>query len=173
MGTSASIRKALSRLAEQGMIVRLGQGIYALYKEDQVLGKMLPSTAEIAMAIAKKERIKIMPTGLQALNQIGLSSQVPMKPVYLTNGNRRSIRIGKSTLVFRSTTSKKLAMHGSITQLLFLALEELDLDKLTRFEMDRIIALLQQEDPQKLKHDLKLAPARINDFVVRHFLRKP
>ncbi len=64
-------------------------------------------------------------------------------------------------------------MHGSITQLLFLALEELDLDKLTRVEMDRIIALLQQEDPQKLKHDLKLAPARINDFVVRHFLRKP
>jgi hypothetical protein len=85
----------------------------------------------------------------------------------------KGIRIGKSTLVFRSTTSKKLAMHGSITQLLFLALEELDLDKLTRVEMDRIIALLQQEDPQKLKHDLKLAPARINDFVVRHFLRKP
>ena len=172
LGTSTAIRKALSRLVEQKVLVRMGQGIYATLIHDKVFGDVLPSMEEIAVTLAKKDHVKIMPTGQYALNKIGLSTQVPMKIVYLTNGTKKNISIGKSSIVFQPTTTKKLAMIGTITSLLFLGLEELDLDNLSESDINKIINLLKKEDEKKLKHDLKLAPARISDFVIKNFLNQ-
>jgi hypothetical protein len=172
LGTSTAIRKALSRLVEQKMIVRMGQGIYTKPVQDKVLVEVLPSIEEIAATLAKKEHVKIMPTGQYALNKIGLSTQVPMKMIFLTNGNKKNINIGKSSIIFLPTTAKKLAMMGPITSLLFLGLEELDLDKLSNIEINKIISLLEKEDAKKLRHDLKLAPSSVSDFVMKHFLNQ-
>lgn len=171
-GTSTAIRKTLSRLVEQKVLVRMGQGIYVVPIQDKIFGEVLPSIEEIAASLAKKERVKIMPTGQYALNKIGLSTQVPMKMVFLTNGTKKSISIGKSSIVFQPTTAKKMAMTGTISSLLFLGLAELDLDQLSELEIEKIINLLEKEDAKKLKHDLKLAPSRISDFVIKYFLRQ-
>lgn len=172
LGTSAAIRKALSRLVEQKILIRMGQGIYVTAVHDKVFGEVLPSIEEIATSIAKKEHVKIMPTGQHALNKIGLSTQVPMKMVFLTNGTKKNINIGKSSIIFQPTTSKKLAMLGSISSLLFLGLEELDLKQLSKSEIEKIISLLKKEDTKKLKHDLKLAPTKISDFVIKNFVKQ-
>lgn len=172
LGTSTAIRKTLSRLVEQKVLIRMGQGIYVTAVQDKVFGLVLPSMEEIAASLAKKEHVKIMPTGQHALNKIGLSTQVPMKMVFLTNGTKKNISIGKSSIVFQPTTSKKLAMVGSISSLLFLGLEELDLNQLSESEIKKIISLLKKEDAKKLKHDLKLAPAKISDFVIKNFLKQ-
>lgn len=172
LGTSTAIRKALSRLVEKKALVRMGQGIYVIPIHDKVFGEVLPSTEEIAATIAKKEHVKIMPTGQYALNKIGLSTQVPMKLIFLTNGTKKNISLGKNSIVFQPTTSKKLAMTGSITSLLFLGLEELDLNKISETDLNKIIRLLKMEDAKKLKHDLKLAPARVSDFVIKNFLKQ-
>lgn len=172
LGTSTAIRKALSRLVEQKILIRMGQGIYVTAVHDNVFGKVLPSMEEIAAALAKKEHVKIMPTGQFALNKIGLSTQVPMKMVFLTNGTKKNINIGSSSIVFQPTTTKKLAMVGSITSLLFLGLEELDLNQLSESEIEKIISLLKKEDAKKLKHDLKLAPSKISDFVIKNFVKQ-
>jgi hypothetical protein len=170
IGTSVAIRKSLSRLAEQGLIERMGQGIYVIPKQDKVFGKMLPSMEDLAETLAKKGHVKIMPSGQYALNRVGLSTQVPMRMVYLTNGNQKRIQIGKSEIVFKSTTTKKMAMTGKISSLLFLGLEELDLEKISASDIKKIALLLKKEDPQKLKHDLRLAPVRVSDFIVKQIL---
>ena len=172
LGTSTAIRKTLSRLAGQKVLVRMGQGIYVLPIHDKVFGEVLPSMEEIAASLARKEHVKIMPTGQYALNKIGLSTQVPMKMVFLTNGTKKSITIGKNSIVFQPTTSKKLAMKGTISSMLFLGLEELDLNQLNESVVEKIISLLKMEDVKILKHDLKLAPARISDFVIKNFLQQ-
>ncbi len=172
LGTSTAIRKSLSRLVEQKKLVRIGQGIYVTVIHDKVFGDVLPSIEEVAASLAKKEHVKIMPTGQYALNKIGLSTQVPTKMVFLTNGTKKNISVGKKSIVFQPTTTKKLAMIGSITSLLFLGLEELDLNQISKTEYDKIINLLKNEDPIKLKHDLKLAPARVSDFVIKNFLNQ-
>ena len=172
LGTSTAIRKTLSRLVEQKVLVRMGQGIYVVPIHDKVFGEVLPSVEEIAAAIAKKERVKIMPTGQYALNKMGLSTQVPMKIIFLTNGTKKNITIGKSSIVFQPTTTKKLAMVGTISSLLFLGLEGLDLIQLTNSEIEKIIRLLKKEDAKKLKHDMKLTPSRISDFVIKNFLKQ-
>ena len=172
LGTSTAIRKTLSRLVDHKVLVRMGQGVYVIPIHDNLFGEVLPSMEEIAASLAEKEHVKIMPTGQYALNKIGLSNQVPMKMVFLTNGTKKNITIGKSSIVFQPTTTKKLAMVGSISSLLFLGLEELDLNRLTESELEKIIALLKKEDQNNLKHDLKLAPARISDFVIKNFLKQ-
>ena len=172
LGTSTAIRKTLSRLVDQKVLVRMGQGVYVIPIHDKLFGEVLPSMEEIAASLAEKEHVKIMPTGQYALNKIGLSNQVPMKMVFLTNGTKKNITIGKSSILFQPTTTKKLAMVGSISSLLFWGLEELDLNRLTESEIEKIINLLKKEDLNNLKHDLKLAPARISDFVIKNFLKQ-
>ena len=170
LGSSTAIRKALSRLVEQGHVERMGQGIYVIPTNDKVFGKVLPSMEQLAEALAKKDHVKIKPSGQYALNKVGLSTQVPMRLVFLTSGNSKRIQIGKNALIFKSSTAKKLSMKGDITSLLFLGLEELNLQKLSQTQMDRIIELIKQEKPENLKYNLRLAPSKVSDFVVKNLL---
>jgi hypothetical protein len=170
LGSSTAIRKALSRLVEQGHVERMGQGIYVIPKNDKVFGKVLPSMEQLAEALAKKDHVKIKPSGQYALNKVGLSTQVPMRLVFLTSGNSKRIQIGKNALIFKSSTAKKLSMKGDITSLLFLGLEELNLQKLSQSQMDRILELIKQEKPENLKYNLRLAPSKVSDFVVKNLL---
>ncbi len=171
LGTSTAIRKALSRLVESGQAERMGQGIYVIPKNDKIFGKVLPSMEQIAEVLAKKEHVKIKPSGQYALNKVGLSTQVPMRLVFLTTGNSKRIQIGKNAIIFKSTTAKKLSMKGDISSLLFLGLEELDLQKISPMQMDKIKELLKQESPENLKYNLRLAPSKVSDFVVKNLLK--
>lgn len=165
MGSEDAVRQSLSRLSKEGVIERVAHGIYYLPQYDGELGKLSPSMEKIAEAIAGKEHIRIIPTGLHALNQLGLSTQVPMNIVYLTDGPRRTIKVGKGKLVFKSTTPKKFAFEGSISGAILLALEELNLNEITSDMRNRILSLLQKERPEPLKHDLKLAPVKIHNYL--------
>jgi hypothetical protein len=118
IGTTTAIRKSLSRFVELGIIERMGKGIYVIPKQHKIFGKILPSLEEVAAILAEKEHVRIMPSGQYALNRIGLSNQVPMKLIFLTNGTFKKIQFGKSELIFKPTTNKKLAMKGEITSLL-------------------------------------------------------
>jgi len=55
---------------------------------------------------------------------------------------------------------------------LFLGLEELDLQKLSPTQMGRIRELLKQESSENLKYNLRLAPTKVSDFVVKNLLNQ-
>lgn len=170
IGTSTAIRKALSRLVETGRVERMGQGIYVIPKYDKVFGKVLPSIEQIADILAKKDHVKIKPSGQNALNKVGLSTQVPMRLVFLTTGHSKKIQIGKSAIIFKSTTAKKISMKGEITSLLFLGLEELDLKTISPAQLDHIQMLIKKDSPENLKYNLRLAPAKVSDFIIKNIL---
>ena len=171
-GTEAAIKKALSRLAADGTIKRLGHGLYVLPKKDPLFGPVLPSVEEIAIALAKKEKIKIKPAGAFALHKLGLTLQVPTKLVYLTDGNARIIKVGKNTIRFKSTTPKKMAIRGELSGLIILALEELGTDQIDEATALKLGNLIQKENPIFLKHDLKLASAAVYDFLLKLNINK-
>lgn len=170
LGTSTAIRKALSRLVETGRVERMGQGIYVIPKYDKVFGKVLPSIEQIANILAKKDHVKIKPSGQYALNKVGLSTQVPMRLVFLTTGHSKKIQIGKSAIIFKSTTAKKLSMKGEITSLLFLGLEELDLKNISSTQLEHIQMLIKKDTSENLKYNLRLAPAKVSDFIIKNIL---
>ena len=141
LGSSEAVRISLFRLEKEGVIYRVAQGIYVLPKESSFLGKLIPSAEEVAEAIAKRDRIRTLPTGSYALNALGLSTQVPMNIVLLTDGSPREIKVGKRTIKFKKTTPKNLMTKGKISRLAIQALKEIGNGKVTDAEWDIVLEL--------------------------------
>jgi len=137
----------------------VAQGIYVIPKESSLVGKVIPGAEEVAAAIAKRDRARIVPTGVHALNILGLSTQVPMRVVYLTDGAARKVRVGKQTINFKRTTPKNLAAQGHISSLVIQALKTIGKSKVEESELKKIIAQLKKEKREYILHDSKLAPA--------------
>ena len=161
ISNAENIKKVLLRLEQKEVLVRLARGIYLFPKQDKEFGTLYPSVEEIAKAIAKRDKARIVPTGIHALNKLGLSTQVPMKVVYLTDGAPRSIQIGKRSIKFKKTTPKNLMAKGEISSLVIQALREIGQDNVTKEQLARIHELLQKEEPSNVKYDANLAPAWI------------
>jgi hypothetical protein len=166
-GNSESVKKALLRLNEKETIVRLAHGIYLYPKVDKELGILFPSTEDIAIAIARRDKVRIIPTGVQALNKLGLSTQVPMKVVYLTDGGTRNIKVGKRTISFRNTSPKNLFMKGEISSLVIQALKTIGNSKLDDSTLLKIQDILKQEKKENIVNDAKLAPEWINKILIQ------
>lgn len=165
LGSSEAVRISLFRLQKEGLIRRVAQGIYVRPKISKLIGLLLPSAEEVAEAIAKRDRIRTLPTGSYALNALGLSTQVPMNIVLLTDGSPREIRVGKRKIKFKKTTPKNLLAKGKKSRLVMQALKEIGNGKVTDQEEKKIIDLLRKEDEQDLKHDIALAPVWIQKIM--------
>ncbi len=165
LASTAAIRKALQRLTENNEVVRIAQGIYTIPEIDLEIGPVNPGIEAIAMAIAKRDKATIVPTGVYALNRLGLSTQVPLNIVYLTDGAARKVKIGKQSIKFKKTTPKNLLAKGPISSLVIQALRAIGKDKVSKPELDKIYLLLKKEKPQHLQHDMKLAPVWIADIL--------
>jgi ribosomal protein S19E (S16A) len=165
LGTSEAVRLALHRLEKDTTITRVAQGIYVRPKKNKYIGNLIPSAEEVAEAIAKRDRIRTLPTGSYALNALGLSTQIPMKIVLLTDGSPREIKVGNRTIKFKKTTPKNLSAKGEISRLVIQALKEIGINNQTAIEEERIIELLKKENPKHLMHDIKLAPVWIQKII--------
>jgi len=165
IGNVEAVKKSLLRLRNKKFLVRLAHGIYLYPKQDKLLGVLYPSIEDIANAIAKRDKARIIPTGIKALNQLGLSNQIPMNIVFLTDGTARTIVVGKRTLKFKRTTPKNLAVKGEITSLVIQALKEIGKDNITEKQLNRIKNYLKREKKKNIEHDIKLAPAWIAEIM--------
>lgn len=165
-GTAKSAGKTLERLARKGEIMRIARGIYTRPEKSKTLGITLtPSAETIVKAIARRDRARIVPTGSHALHMLGLSTQVPMNAVYLTDGAARKIVIGKRIIVFKKTAPKNLSAIGEISGLVIQGLKAIGKDALTEEEHAKIIELLKKEKTERLLHDIRLAPEWIRTIM--------
>jgi hypothetical protein len=164
-GSSEAVRLALHRLEKKKIIKRIAQGIYTRPITSKYVGEVLPTAETVAKAIAKRDRIRIVPTGAYALNALGLSTQMPMKLVFLTDGVQREVKIGKQMIKFKRTTPKNLLAKGAISSLVLQALRSIGITKVSSVEEKKIIELLKKEKAIHLKHDIQLAPVWIKKIM--------
>lgn len=165
IGSSEAVRLGLFRLNKAGVIRRIAKGIYVRPKKSELIGELLPSIEEIADAIAKRDKMRMIPSGSYALNALGLSTQVAMNLVILTDGSPRSIRIGNRIIKFKKASPKAFLAKGKISRLVIQALKEIGKGKLTKEDEDKILDLLRKEDSEDLKHDISLAPVWIQKIM--------
>lgn len=165
IGNSDAVRKALERLVKAGELVRVASGIYVRPEIDPVIGSVTPGIDAIAKAIAKRDKARIVPTGVYALNRLGLSTQVPLNIVYLTDGVARKIKIDKQTITFKKTSPKNVAAIGEISRLAIQALRTIGKNKVTPEEIDKIRLVLKNEKTIHLQHDIRLAPEWIRIII--------
>jgi hypothetical protein len=168
-GTNLAVRHTLSRLCQNGMLIRLGTGIYLYPKIDKELGLgiLYPSIDTIAKSIAKKDKATIAPTGIYALNRLGLSTQVPANAIYLTDGTSRKINIKGRDILFIRTAPKNLAFKSKIAMLLTFALKELGKDNVQQEHLDRLKYVLSQVPKEEILQDAKLIPDWIKSLIIK------
>lgn len=157
-------KKSLLRLTNEGFLERLARGIYLYPERDELLGVLYPDIETIAEQIAFRDNARIIPTGIQALNLLGLSTQVPLNAVFLTDGSPRTIAIGKRKIKFKKASPKNLAAKGRLSGLAIQALKAIGKDRVTKEEIAKIKDQLKKEDPENIYHDMKLAPSWIADI---------
>jgi len=164
-GSAEAVKKALQRLTNSGELDRVATGIYVRPVFDDVIGKVSTSIEDIAKAIAKRDKARIVPSGAYALNRLGLSTQVPMNVIFLTDGSARKIKIGKRSILFKKTSPKNVAAVGEISGLAIQALKTIGKEKVLDREMEHIQELLKKEKPTRLEHDIRLAPVWIREIM--------
>ena len=116
LGESKSVLKALERLAAKGVLIRVARGIYCYPKEDNILGLgvVYPSYDEITQSIAKRDKARIAPAEAYAMNVLGLTTQVPMNLVFLTDGSPRSIALFNGhKITFKHIVPQKTVFSAS------------------------------------------------------------
>lgn len=172
LGTPDAIKKSLQRLTNSGLLVRLANGIYWFPKKGkelygvQISGK--PTLDEIAKAIAKRDKARIVPTGLHALNLLNLSTQVPANVVYLTDGTARKINIGEGKgILFKHTSEvKRLAYKSEYLMLIVSALREIGENNITDEQLAIIKNHFANITKQEFDKDIKLIPVWIRKILL-------
>jgi hypothetical protein len=167
-GSNVAVRQTLSRLCKKDFLIRLSAGIYLYPQHDKLIGIVYPSIETIAKTIAKREKTRLIPTGVYALNALGLSTQVPAKVVFLTDGTARVVKVGKrATVKFKRTVAKNLSYKGKISLLVVSALKEIGKDRVTDEQLLKIKEALQYEKRENIIHDANLAPVWISKIILR------
>ena len=82
----------LSELTTEGMLVKIAHGIYTKPRKSK-FGVVLPSVDKVVQAITVRDNAEVLPSGMTALNALGLSTQVPMNYTFLTTGSERTINL--------------------------------------------------------------------------------
>ena len=160
------VKKVLQRLSKKEEIIRLSRGIYYKPKKDKLFGLIKPNAEQIAEAIAKRDKARIIPTGSYALYKLGLSNQIPMNVVYLTDGSHRKIQIGKQKITFKKTSSKNLAAEHRLSSLIIQGLKELGKDGIEENDIKKLQDIIDKSgEHQKIRQNMALAPEWIQKIV--------
>lgn len=109
LGNRAGVDQALSRLAERGQLIRAGRGVY-LRPVVSRFGTRSPSVEQAVEALASQRGEVIVSNGAAAANALGLTTQVPVRSIYLTSGRTRTMTLGKQRVELRHAPRWQLAL---------------------------------------------------------------
>ncbi len=166
-GNDKYISRLLSQdLVSKGLLMKLANGIY-FNPETTRFGVLQPSVDKVAHAIAKRDGAQILPTGDTALYQLGFSTQIPMRYVYLTSGSDRQISIGEHTLTLLHRTPKNFLYRNHVMAVLVQSLRSIGKDRITDADKMRAKELLKTIITEGgYEHDITLPPVWIKKLLV-------
>jgi Family of unknown function (DUF6088) len=156
LGSRDAVDQSLSRLVKAGEIERLGRGLYQYPQRNERLGiPLAPDLDEIADALGRQTGSRVVPSGATAANRLGLSTQVPAKPVYLTDGRTRQVRIGGTLIQLRHAAPKELPVGSRTSALVFQALRYLGQAAVDGSVIARLRRSLSAEQRRELLRDAR------------------
>ncbi len=165
LGSRAAVESALRRHKSEGTIRQLARGLYDYPRTDPQLGVLAPTLEQITAALEARDAVRLQPSGAYAANLLGLSDQVPMKIVFLTDGPTRKLQIGKRQILLKRTTPRNMATAGRISGTVIQALRWLgqrNIDDRTATALKRRIS---SKDRAQLMKDIHYAPIWIAQVI--------
>ena len=172
LGTPVRIQKAMEQLVAKGDIIRVARGIYCYPKIDKVfgLGVLYPDTNDIARAIALKDKAQIVPTGEFAQYQLGLTQQIPMNVIYLTDGYSRTVKLIKGgTITFKHVAPRNFAYKNKIAMMVTSALRVMGQNEVTEEHIRIVQDYLRKQPKDVVFQDLQMMPDWIKIIVQKAY----
>lgn len=167
IGTDTAIRQALHRMCKEEYLIRLSKGIYYYPRINKLLGLIKPSADQIAEAIRIRDYARIIPTGSYAQYRLGLTTQIPMNVVYLTDGSPRKIQVGNQKITFKKTSPKNLLIEHSLSSLIIQALKEIGEGNIDAEQLNQIKEILKKSNESDMvRKNIRYAPAWIQKLIL-------
>jgi hypothetical protein len=168
LGPRQRVEKSLSRLVQEGTIKRIGRGLYEWPRASTIVpGPAQHSPDELVRAWARKNGLRVVPSGAYAANVLGLSTQVPAKLVYYTNGRTKTINLGPYTVRLLNRGPKTMDVGGEFLPLLLQALRFLGKRGVTPETIVRLRAILTPEGRREIPPNLRFASAWVKPVLAQ------
>ena len=152
LGSREAVDQALSRLVKASQLRRVGHGLYDMPRISNVLKRAAPVDLDAAIAaLARRDSVRIMPDGLVAANQLGLTNAVPAKVSFVTDGHSRTVKIDGRTVQFRHAGPSVMQWAGRPAAPVVQALRWLGPDAAADV---RVLSTLSRHLPDDVKRDL-------------------
>ena len=165
LGSSTAVALALMRHVAAGTIRKLARGLYDYPRIDAGLGMIAASTDDIATALKGRDGVRLQPSGAHAANMLGLSDQVPVRTLFLTDGRSRTVRIGRRQIVLKQTTARQMATGGRVSGTVIQALRWLGQRHVGEMTVVKLRRRLSDSDKDQLLKDIRHAPAWVAKVI--------
>jgi hypothetical protein len=168
LGTRAAIDKSLQRLAAKGTIRRVMRGLYDYPEYSKRLNVIMgPNVDQVARALARKFRWSIQPTGMAALNVLGLSTQVQGRYAYMSDGPNRKYDLDGKELTFVHTAVRDSGFKLRESALLVEGLKALGPNRIKRDTIKKLQQTIPEELKPKIRKDTRTAVAWVRDMILK------
>ena len=159
------VGSVLSELTTEGTLVKIAHGIYAKPRKSR-FGVVFPSVEKVVQAIAVRDNAEVLPSGMTALNALGLSTQVPMNYTFLTTGSERTVNLSNRKVVLKRGVPKNFCYGTRFISLLVQALKALKKENVGESELKVIRQLVSKEtDKETLVKDVDMMPAWMKRII--------
>ena len=167
LGSRSAVDTALTRGVRDGRIRKLARGLYDYPRQDPKLGALMPSTEVIVQALQGRDDVRLQLSGAHAANVLGLSDQVPVRIVYLTDGHGRTVRIGRRQIVLKRTTPRRMATAGRKSGTVIQALRWIGKENIDEKKISKLRRQLSEREKKELLNDVRYAPVWVGEVMRR------
>ena len=166
LGSDGAVRLALMRLEETGLIRRALRGIYDYPRLSKLLNEQMGAELDqVAQALARKHGWRIQPSENTALNLLGLSTQVPVQAIYLSDGPRKTFEIDTRKLYFKKRSLKESGFKLRESELVVQSLKALGRERITSDVLKKLRKSIPASIWRKMVRDTRTAPAWVHEII--------
>ena len=166
-GSRASVDQALTRLVKAGGLSRVARGVYIRPKKSPYVGEVPPEPIRVAEVIAAETGSVIQVHGAEAARRMGLSTQVPTRPIFYTSGPSRRFNLGRMQVLLKHVCPRKLALSGRPAGIALTALWYLGKTAVTLETIEQIGGKLPQSEFEALCSSTRFMPGWMHDVFVK------
>ena len=163
-----NIRQILNRLVKAGEIKRLTRGVFLKPKLISIIGEQLPLASDIAQTLAESTGETISIHGSEAARLLQLTTQVPMRPIFYTSGNTRTLKFANRTVKLQHVNPSKLISPGTTGGLIISALMYLGKENVTIETIKTIKGRVSSEEFQQVTTMIEHMPAWVADLFYKY-----
>lgn len=167
LGSRAAVDQALSRLARSKDVHRVARGVYDIPRVHPRIGQIAPAPQRVAEALARQSGGHLQPDGAAAANALGLSTQVPAQPTWLTDKRSRRVVIGRLPVVVRHVDPRSNPFLGTPAGMTISALRYLGRGNVSDDSLSRLSSVLAPADKRRLRRVQPQLPGWMRAAVAR------